>query len=43
MYLFATLTRTGIFAEGHFLGKVLDEWIDDLQEFLHTKLPLRLS
>jgi small conductance mechanosensitive channel len=39
MYLFATLTRTGIFAEGHFLGKVLDEWIDDLQEFLHTKLP----
>lgn len=31
--------RTGIFAEGRFLGKVLDEWADDAQEFLHTKLP----
>ena len=31
--------RTGLFAEGRFLGKVLDEWADDAQEFVHTKLP----
>jgi len=31
--------RSGWFAEGRFLGKVLDEWISDSQEFLHTKLP----
>jgi len=31
--------RIGWFAEGRFLGKVLDEWIDDAQEFIHTKLP----
>jgi small-conductance mechanosensitive channel len=31
--------RYGIFKEGRFLGKVLDEWIADTQEFLHTKLP----
>jgi small conductance mechanosensitive channel len=31
--------RFGLFREGRFLGKVLDEWIDDSQEFLHTKLP----
>ena len=30
--------RYGIFKEGRFLGKVLDEWIADSQEFL-TKLP----
>jgi small conductance mechanosensitive channel len=39
MYLFAILIRTGIFAEGRFLGKILDEWIVDAQEFIHTKLP----
>ena len=39
MVLFAFFTRTGIFAEGRFLGKILDEWINDLQEFVHTKLP----
>ena len=33
------LIRTGLFAEGRFLGKVLDEWILDAQEFIHTKLP----
>jgi small conductance mechanosensitive channel len=33
------LIRTGVFAEGRFLGKILDEWIDDAQEFIHTKLP----
>ena len=31
--------RWGIFAEGRFLGKILDEWIGDAQEFVHTKLP----
>ena len=31
--------RWGIFQQGRFLGKVLDEWIGDSQEFLHTKLP----
>ena len=31
--------RWGLFAEGRFMGKVLDEWIADSQEFLHTKLP----
>jgi small-conductance mechanosensitive channel len=39
MVLFAMLIRWGIFAEGRFLGKILDEWIDDAQEFIHTKLP----
>ncbi len=39
MLLFALLMRTGLFAEGKFLGRVLDEWVADLQEFLHTKLP----
>jgi moderate conductance mechanosensitive channel len=38
LYYFAAM-RTGIFAEGRFLGKLLDEWINDAQEFLHTKLP----
>lgn len=31
--------RWGLFKEGRFLGKVLDEWIADSQEFIHTKLP----
>jgi small conductance mechanosensitive channel len=31
--------RTGLFAEGRFLGKVLDEWAVDAQEFIHTQLP----
>jgi hypothetical protein len=25
--------------EGRFLGKVMDEWIADNQELVHTKLP----
>ena len=39
MLVYAMLIRTGIFAEGRFLGKILDEWIEDGQEFVHTKLP----
>ncbi|MGA3333717.1 MAG: mechanosensitive ion channel family protein [Terracidiphilus sp.] len=31
--------RWGWFREDRFLGRVLDEWIGDSQEFLHTKLP----
>jgi small conductance mechanosensitive channel len=31
--------RSGFFAEGRFMGKVLDEWINDTQEFVRTKLP----
>ncbi len=33
------ILRWSMFSEGHFFGKVLDEWIGDSQEFLHTKLP----
>ncbi|MGO8759165.1 MAG: mechanosensitive ion channel family protein [Terracidiphilus sp.] len=36
---FLMLLRWGWFQEGRFLGRVLDEWIDDSQEFIHTKLP----
>ena len=36
---FFLATRWSIFQEGHFLGRVLDEWTSDSQEFLHTKLP----
>jgi small-conductance mechanosensitive channel len=39
MHPFLLAFRTGLFAEGRFLGKVLDEWIIDAQEFVHTKLP----
>jgi small conductance mechanosensitive channel len=41
-HLYATFILTmrwGIFQEDRFLGKVLDEWIADSQEFVHTKLP----
>ena len=31
--------RPGIFAEGRFLGRVVDEWAIDAQEFVRTKLP----
>ncbi|HTX76937.1 MAG TPA: mechanosensitive ion channel family protein [Terracidiphilus sp.] len=40
MYRLAVFAmRSGIFAEGRFMGKVLDEWIQDTQEFIRTKLP----
>jgi small conductance mechanosensitive channel len=39
MHPFLLAMRTGLFAEGRFLGKVLDEWIDDAQEFVRSKLP----
>ncbi len=31
--------RSGIFAEGRFMGKVLDGWVVDTQDFVRTKLP----
>jgi small conductance mechanosensitive channel len=31
--------RTGWFAEGRFLGRLLDQWIVDAEEFLRYKLP----
>jgi small conductance mechanosensitive channel len=33
------MVRWALFQEGRFLGRVLDEWINDSQEFIHTKLP----
>jgi small conductance mechanosensitive channel len=39
MHVLLIAARYGWFKEGRFLGKVLDEWIVDAQEFLHTKLP----
>jgi len=33
------ILRSGIFAEGRFMGKVLDEWVQDTQEFIRTRLP----
>ncbi len=39
MHPFLLAMRTGLFAEGRFLGKVLDEWIVDTQEFIRLKLP----
>ena len=39
MHPFLLAARTGWFAEGRFLGKVLDEWVVDTQEFIRLKLP----
>lgn len=36
---FILIARWGWFQEGRFLGRVLDEWINDSQEFIHAKLP----
>jgi len=39
MHSYLAAIRWGVFAEGRFLGKVLDEWIGDAQEFIRLKLP----
>lgn len=39
MLVLLLAARSGLFAEGRFLGKVLDEWIVDSQEFVRLKLP----
>jgi small conductance mechanosensitive channel len=38
-FLLLLAMRTGLFAEGRFLGRVADEWAIDAQEFVRTKLP----
>jgi small conductance mechanosensitive channel len=35
----ALALRWGLFQDNRFLGRVLDEWIADSQEFVHAKLP----
>jgi moderate conductance mechanosensitive channel len=37
--IFFLALRWGLFREGRFLDKILDEWTYDSQEFIHTKLP----
>jgi moderate conductance mechanosensitive channel len=37
--IFFLAMRWGAFREGRFLGRILDEWIVDSQEFIHLKLP----
>jgi moderate conductance mechanosensitive channel len=37
--IFFLALRWGVFREGRFLGRILDEWIFDSQEFIHLKLP----
>jgi small conductance mechanosensitive channel len=41
MHAFVLLiaARTGIFAEERFLGRLIDQWAVDAQEFIHSKLP----
>jgi len=39
MHLFLVAHRPGWFAEGRFMGKVVDEWALDAQEFIRLKLP----
>ena len=39
MHPFLLAARWGWFAQDRFLGKVLDEWAIDTQEFVHAKLP----
>lgn len=38
MYAFA-LVVFGIFSEGRFMGRLLNEWLGDVQEFVRNKLP----
>ncbi len=38
-FVFLLAARTGWFAEGRFMDKVLDGWAVDAQEFVRTKLP----
>lgn len=39
MHPFDLAARTGWLAENGFMGKVVDGWISDTQEFIRTKLP----
>lgn len=39
MHLILLAARTGVFAEGRFLGRLLDEWAVDGEEFTRNRLP----
>lgn len=39
MHPFLYAAVWGWLRQGQFLGKVMDEWTDDTQEFIHSKLP----
>jgi len=40
MYSFVLFAiRSGLFAESRFMGKVMDEWVQDTQEFVRVRLP----
>jgi small conductance mechanosensitive channel len=39
LFVFLLAARTGWFAEGRLMGRVLDEWGVDAQEFIRLKLP----
>jgi len=39
MLAFLLVSRWELFSEGRFMGKVLDEWMGDTQEFVRIKLP----
>ncbi|HEY3707117.1 MAG TPA: mechanosensitive ion channel family protein [Terracidiphilus sp.] len=40
MYQIGLFTlRSGIFTEGRFMGKMADEWMDDVHHFVRVKLP----
>lgn len=39
MLAFLLTSGSGLFAQGRFLGKLLDEWVGDTQEFVRSKLP----
>jgi moderate conductance mechanosensitive channel len=39
MHPFLIVARTGLLLENKFMGKVLDEWVSDTQEFVRSKLP----
>uniref|UniRef100_E6QHU0 MscS Mechanosensitive ion channel n=1 Tax=mine drainage metagenome TaxID=410659 RepID=E6QHU0_9ZZZZ len=39
MFAATFFLRAGLFAEGRFLGKVLDQWAGDAQEFVSSRLP----
>jgi moderate conductance mechanosensitive channel len=39
MFPFLMTVRSGWVADGRFMSRVLDEWADDAQEFVRTKLP----
>ncbi len=43
MYAFLMASRTGWLAEDRFMGKVLNEWSVDVQEFVRSKLPHLLA